>query len=239
MADKPLVTASSDQHSRLLGLAAVLHLFLIVGLPVFLVLTGVRLVMTNTYLQLEYNRPGFPEDRFGFTKEDRLNYAPYAIRYLLNDSGIGYLGDLKLDGEPMYTARELRHMEDVKTVTRAALSVHLILTLVLVAACAFLIWYPETRWRLWRGLFEGGALTIAAIITLSVLIVASWDFFFTEFHGIFFEGDSWQFSTSDTLIRLFPEQFWFDTAITIGLFAIAGSLTAMLVSWLRERRTHK
>lgn len=234
--EKP-ISAEILQGTRLSGLAAIFHLFLIIGLPVFLVLTGVRLVMTETFLRLEYNRPGFPEDRFGFTQEDRLKHAPYAVRYLLDDSGISYLGDLELEGEPMYTTRELRHMEDVKTVTRAALSIHLILTLALVGAIVTLAWRPELRWRLRRGLFEGGALTIAAIITLVVLIIASWDFFFTGFHGLFFEGDSWQFSTSDTLIRLFPEQFWFDAAITIGVITITGALAAIVISWLWERRT--
>ncbi len=76
-----------------------------------------------------------------------------------------------------------------------------------------------------------------------VLIVASWDTFFTDFHRMFFEGDSWQFSTSDALIRLFPEQFWFDTAITIGLLTVIGALVALFGAWYWEdralRRAHQ
>ena len=40
-------------------------------IPVVLVLAAVRLLMTPLFLIVEYNTPGFPEDRYGFTKEDR------------------------------------------------------------------------------------------------------------------------------------------------------------------------
>ena len=212
-------------------IARVLRVLLVLSLPVFFVLTSVRLVASETFLELEYHRPGFPQDRFGFTQEDRLRYAPYAVRYLHNDADISYLGQFELDGAPMYTEKELRHMEDVKTVVQAAFRVHTALSLALVATAVFLFWRPSSRRLLRQGLAEGGAFTIAAIILLVVLIVASWDFFFDGFHTVFFEGDSWQFSTSSTLIRLFPEQFWFDAAITIGLLTVGGALCAMLVAW--------
>jgi integral membrane protein (TIGR01906 family) len=207
--------------------AAILRFGLTIALPAFLALTSVRLVMSVVFLQVEYHRPGFPDDPFGFTRADRLHYAPYAVRYLLNDADIGYLGDLRLDGEPLFTERELRHMQDVKVVTRAALGVHAVLAFVLGGTVLALAWRPETRHTLRRALFDGGVLTIGLVVLLVVLILASWDTFFTDFHRIFFEGDSWQFSTSDALIRLFPEQFWFDTAITIGLLTVTGALAAM------------
>ena len=45
---------------------------------------------------------------------------------------------------------------------------------------------------------------------------------FTSFHRIFFEGDSWLFLFSDTLIRLFPMRFWQDVFIMIGVFTFVG-----------------
>jgi uncharacterized membrane protein len=41
---------------------------------------------------------------------------------------------------------------------------------------------------------------------------------------------SWLFSYSDTLIRLFPMQFWFDAMLAISLFSFAGRLLLMLLS---------
>jgi len=212
-------------------IARLLRVLFVICLPAFFLLTSVRLVASETFIELEYHRPGFPRDRFGFSQEDRLKYAPYAVRYLHNDADISYLGDFELDGAPMYTEKELRHMADVKTVVQTAFTVHTALTLALAAVAVFLMWRPSTRHLLRHALSEGGVFTIALIITFVILMVVSWDFFFDNFHAVFFEGDSWQFSTSSTLIRLFPEQFWFDAAITIGLLTVGGALCAMLVAW--------
>jgi integral membrane protein (TIGR01906 family) len=214
-----------------------LRIFLAVMLPVFLVLSAVRMVTTETFLKIEYNRPGFPEDWYGFTREDRLHYAPYAIEYLRSDAGISYLGDLTFeDGMPLYTAKELNHMEDVKAVMQAALRVHTVLSVALAAAVIALAWKHESRWALRRGLAAGGIFTMSLIFALVVLIFINWDFFFDGFHGVFFEGDSWHFSNSDTLIRLFPEQFWFDAALSIGMFTVLSALAAVVGVWAWERR---
>ena len=71
---------------------------------------------------------------------------------------------------------------------------------------------------------------------LVVLIFANWTFFFDGFHEIFFKGNSWQFSNSDTLIRLFPQQFWFDASMSIGFVTVLGAMIAMLTVWYWERR---
>jgi integral membrane protein (TIGR01906 family) len=221
-------------------LVSLLRGFLILAFPAFFVLTGVRLVATETFLRIEYNRPGFPDDRFGFSKEDRLQYAPYAIEYLRNGAGIKYLGDLTFEnGMPLYNARELRHMEDVKVVTQAAFAIHVVLSVLFIGAILALAWRSDTRPALRQGLSGGGVFTITLIMSLAVLIVANWDFFFDNFHAIFFEGDSWQFSTSDTLIRLFPERFWFDAAMTIGAFTVFGAVAAILGVWWWQRHASR
>jgi integral membrane protein (TIGR01906 family) len=215
----------------------ILRVFLMLALPVFLVLTGVRIVTTDLFLKIEYNRPGFPSDPYGFSKADRLHYAPYAVNYLLNDAGIDYLGDLTFDnGLPLYRAKELQHMEDVKTVMQAALKIDLVLSLALAVTVALLSWKKETRWALRWGLSSGGIFTIFLIVGLVVLIFANWTFFFDGFHEIFFKGNSWQFSNSDTLIRLFPQQFWFDASMSIGFFTVLGAMIAILGVWYWERR---
>src|SRR4030067_3571738 len=83
--------------------------------PIALVLTGVRLMMTSAFLNIEYNLPGFPPDRYGFTKAERLYWSNIAKDYLLNHAGIEFLGDLRFeDGPPVYNDRELTHIGEVK-----------------------------------------------------------------------------------------------------------------------------
>jgi len=219
-------------------LATVCQTLIVLALPVFLVLTGVRLVMSETFLELEYNRPGFPPDRYGFTQAERLRYAPYAVRYLLDNEGDNYLAALTHQGEPLFTEREVQHMRDVQTVTRAAFRVQGAAAAILLGAGFALGWQSGNRRALRRGLFEGGTLTILLMLTVVVLAVANWDFFFTSFHRVFFEGTSWLFSTRATLIRLFPEQFWFDAALAVGGLTFLGALSAILaaVMWGRVAR---
>ena len=63
------------------------------------------------------------------------------------------------------------------------------------------------------------------------VILLGFDRFFVRFHEIFFSGDSWQFANSDTLIRIYPEQFWVDVSrITAGL-AVAQAILLAALSW--------
>lgn len=202
--------------------------YLVVVFPVLLVLVAVRLVMSPLFLQFEYNRADFPDDPFGFTREDRFTYAPYALDYLTNGAGIEYLGNLQFpDGSPLYNANELRHMYDVKVVTQFAFGAALALGVVALGAGYFLL----RRGRLVNALFWGAVLTLAIVAAIIVVAVVNWEFFFVTFHQLFFQSGTWYFPTSDTLIRLFPEQFWFDAALVIGGITVVTALVVLVVSW--------
>lgn len=212
-----------------------LRWYIVLAMPVFLVLTSVRLVATETFLRLEYHRPGFPTDPYGFTREDRLVYGPYGVRYMTNDAEISYLADLTIDDQPAFRQKELDHMQDVKVVARTAFRFHNILTLGLIAAIGLLAWRPATRREMRFALSGGGIFTVGLILTLVVSVLAAWDVFFDGFHSVFFEGTSWRFYNSDTLIRLYPEQFWFDAALAIGIGTLSGALALIGAVWVYVR----
>jgi integral membrane protein (TIGR01906 family) len=199
--------------------------------PFALIGTGLRLLLTPAFLQVEYNMPYFPSDPFGFTKEDRLKWAPLAVKYLINNEDVSYLGDLKFDdGTPLYNERELSHMQDVKRVTKAALNVWY-LSLGLLALLGLLAWRGGwmQAYRLglkrggWLMVGLGGAIGLIAIVGITVDPNLFFSFF-TGFHRIFFEGNSWLFLFSDTLIRLFPIRFWQDAFLFAAVIAMGGGL---------------
>lgn len=211
-------------------LARIAQTYLIVAFPVLLVLIAVRLVMTPLFLQFEYNRADFPADPYGFTREDRFTYAPYALDYLLNGAGIEYLGDLKFeDGTALYNADELRHMRDVKTVTQIAFGGALAGGILAIGAGVYLLRRNAERLR--RALFFGALLTLAMVAAIIIVAVVNWEFFFVTFHQLFFQSGTWYFPTSDTLIRLFPEQFWFDAALVIGGITVLTALVVLGITW--------
>ena len=109
-------------------------------------------------------------------------------------------------------------IQEVGLVTQAAFAL-LLIAAVLAVGIGWALWRrPDTRPAFWRALRDAGLITLAAIAAIVIGAVAAWNAFFTAFHNLFFADGTWQFLYSDTLIRLFPEQFWFDSAITIGLF---------------------
>jgi integral membrane protein (TIGR01906 family) len=201
--------------------------------PVVLVLTSVRLLMMPAFLTFEYNTPNFPADYYGFTKEDRLYWSNIALEYLLNNAGIEFLGDLSFDdGSPVYNGRELGHMVDVKIALGTALQVWRLSlgALVLLAIWAWLGgWIEAYR----RGLGRGGWLTAIAIAGIIVFVLLSFGVFFVAFHNVFFEPGTWMFEFSDTLIRLFPERFWRDIFIYVGVLSGGAGL---LMGFLLNRK---
>lgn len=208
----------------------ILQGFLVVAFPVLLVLVSVRLVMTPAFLHFEYTRPGFPDDFYGFTREDRLRYAPYAIDYLIDAKDISYLGALQFpDGSPLFNARELRHMRDVQMVTQVAYA--LAAALGLLALFAIIVLWRQSRAHLRLALLQGSMLTLGLVATIIIVAVFNWEFFFVGFHTLFFESNSWYFEYSDTLIRLFPEQFWFDAALLVGGVTTVTALAVLFVTW--------
>lgn len=222
-------------------------------LPVFLVLTNVRLLMNEAYLRYEYGKPSFPEPT-RFTAEERMEFARVSVAYLLIDAGIGTLRDLADESGPIYNERELRHMEDVKALTRKAFPLQVILGLFLLVlvggmACWGLIAGTlgpvqgkdqpngsESRRAALRGLVGGAVLTWVILVGFTLLVVLNFNWFFTQFHLIFFEGDTWLFPATDTLIRLFPPQLWFDASFIIGLLTLAQAAAVGGLAWFFGRK---
>ncbi len=202
--------------------------------PIALLGLALRLLLTPAFLHIEYNLPGFPPDEYGFTIADRLTYAPFALEYLLNDQDLSYLAQLTFpDGAPLFNARELRHMQDVKVVTQASLKIWYAALLLLFLLG---VWARQGKWQpaYLEGLKRGGWLTLGLVVTVGLFAALAFWQFFSLFHALFFEGDSWLFLYSDTLIRLFPIQFWQDVFLYAGLIAAVGA--AGLILGIRNPR---
>jgi integral membrane protein (TIGR01906 family) len=210
--------------------ARVERILLCVTLPVALLLTTVRLLLTPAFVRLDYGLPGFPQDPYGFSSSERIYWADIALEYLLNDEPISFLGDLQFeDGTSVYNERELKHMLDVKLLVQDAMSVwlaSLAASLVIVLA----IGQFGGKTQAWRALRAASFTTLAVMGVLLVLIAAVFQFVFVGFHRMFFQGDSWLFMYSDTLIRLFPERFWLTAFVAIVAVTIALACLLWLVS---------
>jgi integral membrane protein (TIGR01906 family) len=197
--------------------------------PLALLGAALRILLTPIYFTVEYNMPYFPADEYGFTKEDRLRWAKPSVEYLVNSADISYLANLQFDnGMPIYNGRELNHMADVKRVVQGALRAWYaaLAGLILIAILAWRQkWLDEYLNGLRRGgwwmIYLAGGLGLIAGAGILINPEIFWSFF-TLFHEIFFEGNSWLFYYDDTLIRLFPIRFWQDAFLCAAVLALGG-----------------
>lgn len=213
----------------------IFQVLLAVFFPVILLVLAVRAVTSPLFLWVEYNRPGFPGDGYGFSTDDRMTFGSYAVDYLSNWSGPRYLGGLvNQDGAKLFKDSEVSHMADVKLVILSSFGAGLLLIVLSIIAILYLRKRSEGGVR--RGLFAGSIVTLVIIIGLAVLAALSWQQFFTEFHRIFFANGTWTFSLEDTLIRLFPGQFWVDAGIVIGGLVFLAATVTFILTWPTRRR---
>ena len=213
----------------------VMQVLLAVCFPVILLVLAVRAVASPLFLWVEYNRPGFPGDGYGFSTDDRMTYGSYAVDYLSNWAGPRYLGELvNRNGDKLFGAGEVSHMADVKLVILSAFGAGVLLILLSLIAIIYL--RRRSTGGVRRGLFAGSIIALTIILSLGVLAVLGWEQFFAQFHSVFFASGTWTFSLQDTLIRLFPAQFWVDGGIVIAGLVLLASLLTLILTWPTRKR---
>lgn len=186
--------------------------------PLVLLLSNLYLLATPAFIRYEYGKPSFsPADLY--SDGERLRLAEATLHYMRSDKGVDYLTSLEARGRPVYNPREIRHLVDAKRVLRGALAVH---AAGLAIALLALLWL----WRMGdplgalRAMFWGCAGFVGTLAAIGLLALVNFRLFFTLFHRLLFEGDTWLFAYSDTLIQLFPLQFWMDATWLLSMLAV-------------------
>lgn len=207
-----------------------LRWFITLTAPFFLGFGVILAVIAWDYPAFEYAR--IPPDRFGFTTEERLFYGHATLAYLRQPEPsaqvIHLLEELRLPNSdaPLYNPAEIQHMVDVKNLTDTIRKIWQLIALITVLGLAFLLSRPQTRPEGFKAIYYGGLTTTALLILIAGFILLGWSVFFVQFHELLFPPGTWTFAYSDSLIRLFPEQFWFD----IGVIMSVGSLLLGVVT---------
>jgi len=193
---------------------------------------GIRLCLTHTFIDLEYNLPSFPIDSYGFTNDIRTQYAYQSVDYLLGKMTDAEFQSLTLpDGKELFNERELSHMRDVRDLTQTVLHLWYFSIILVIIGIIFAI---KLHWgtQLWQSCKTAGTILIFFIIFVILGVFLNFDQIFTAFHTIFFEGDTWLFYSSDSLIRLFPTPFWINVFIAVAVFSLS---LAFLLYFLSSR----
>jgi integral membrane protein (TIGR01906 family) len=209
----------------------------IVVTPLFVV-DAFRVLTHDWFVRHELGSVGFPPDRYGLPQAARLRLALTGLHSIQpRGEGIALLRRATLpDGSPAFDARELRHMQDVRDLLGTAFRAQIAVLLALVVAGIAL--HRSARWRrvVPLGLLLGSLATLVVAALLIPVILLGFDGFLLRFHEIFFSGDSWRFSETDTLLRIYPEVFWQDTAKLAAGLAVGQAVVVAFASWWWLRR---
>jgi integral membrane protein (TIGR01906 family) len=207
-----------------------LRTVIVVAVPVVLVVMPIRVLMHPRWVYFEYGRPDFPPDSFGFTPQERTRLAITGIESIIGPRGVVVLQEAGLsDNSPAFNEREVVHMQDVRAVT----GIYFAQVVLFIAAAITVVVLVRGRApdAAFGALLTGAVVTVVLLVALVVLVLTSFDAFFTTFHRVFFSGNTWLFNYTDTLIRLYPVPFWFDAAAAIGVTSIVEALVLGVLAW--------
>lgn len=220
-------------------MTALARILVVLLLPFFLLLSSARLVMTHTYINWEYGRPNFPPAT-RISDAERLPNALVSLDFVTGAATEAAFRALRVNGAPAWNEREIEHMIDVRVVIQNIFTFYAVASVVLIAALLVL----RGR-RAARALQLGSLFTVVILFVIGLFAATSFNQFFTMFHALFFEGDTWIFDYEDTLIQLFPLPFWYDAAlIIVGLTIGLALLIAVVAAWAmrgeaRRRRAYR
>jgi integral membrane protein (TIGR01906 family) len=206
-------------------LANLLMLVLVVGIPPFLIMSNIFLFATPNWLDYEYGKSDFPKAQL-FNDTDRRYNAAESIEYI---RGNRTLEQFKALG--VYQDREIKHMVDVRNLIDKVKLIDPATGVLLLVALVALARQSATRSLAARGLLTGGMLTVFLFGALGLFAATGFNTFFTDFHRVFFEGDTWLFLYTDSLIQFYPLPFWFDTVIALVGLTIVQAIVVGAIGW--------
>ena len=219
------VSATPDLLDWARGLASVAFVVL---LPLLIIGTSLRGLVTDRDFMLR----GFQDNRVATTTGlDQAQLRRVA------DAFVAYFqappGQLQLQvtafgqPRPLFTEREVAHMEDVQGLIQFFLRMQLVAAAVVVIRLATAVALDRSAVPLGRDMLWSTGLMVGLVVLVGFLSLLDFDALWTRFHQIAFRNDLWQLDpTRDYLIMLFPEPFWLTATIRM---ATSVGLQALLV----------
>ena len=186
--------------------------------------TNVR-VAFNSQLLYTYAIDGFDAPlATGLSREELLKGTQGLIDYFNSDDDlITVTVDNRGIMEPLFTEREAIHFRDVRTLLRGVYTVQTVATLLVLAAVAVMAGaVVRDRWDvatlILRRLKLSVIVSTATIVVIGIFAaLGGFDFLFLQFHLISFSNDLWQGTAADRMIQMFPQAFFLQATLLIGL----------------------
>ena len=209
-----------------------------ISLPLFLLLTNLRVLSTN------YSVYEFAFERYGIEKnsgldKQQVNIVGTSIIDYFQNARSSELLDVKLQKDgveySLFSEREILHMYDVKRIMDRLFQAHNITFVIIITYITSIFLWSQEKKTPYMGslLIYSGMGMLAVLVSLALIIFTGFDRAFEQFHLILFDNDFWKLNpSSDALIQIFPRQFWLDITIIICILTIFESLLLIFSGYL-------
>ncbi len=200
----------------------------IVAIPVFLVTSSVTWAI---------NSPSVYEDGFekyqiprtsGIAMNDLRQVGAELRRYLNStDEPLSIRTRIGGGEQYLFNEKETTHMRDVKQLVHGVYMLGAASAFYLLATTMAGLWHSRAGFleKLAPRLVWGGGLTLVLVVVFGLLAATGFDTLFLRFHQLSFANDLWQLDPrTDYLVRLFPQDFWFDSTMWVASRTIVGAL---------------
>lgn len=199
-------------------------LLFVIALPVTLVATNVRFAANEGRLY-EYGFGKYDvEARTGLPREEISRAGRELRRYFNNDQEtVHILVEEEGREVSLFSARETAHLRDVKDLFQLTFRIQeLGVIYVFTYVVGVFIWAREgSLRRLATQILAASLVVMAIILALGAVALLGFDRAFEQFHFVAFDNDLWRLNPrTDRLIQMFPEGFWFDASMLVGLLTV-------------------
>lgn len=207
-----------------------------VGWALLLVGLALQVLLMPWFTRALVTRVGSAE-LTGLTQTTTLQLAEEVRAYVTSKDAAAL--PTTVDGRDGFDERQTQHLNDVRSVMRAASMLTWALMAGAVAWCFAVVRGHAASRRLLRDALLGSAAMLIAMLVLSGLSgLVDFDALFARFHGLFFDAGTWMFYETDLIIQLFPEPFWITAgvawALLVALLGLGAALCARAMDAARD-----
>jgi integral membrane protein (TIGR01906 family) len=209
------------------------------ALPMFLVSTNLRWVT----LDISTYTTGFARyraaERTGITSAELERIAREFIEFFQ-----GNRAEMQVEAQtpsgvrPLFNAREVHHMDDVRNLMYVFFPAQPVAGFVLLGALALavLLFRRESIPVIQSMIVAGVGFTLLLAVLVGGLSMLDFESLFIQFHMLSFSNDLWQLDPrTDYLLILYPQPFWLDTTLRMAWMTLIEILALAGVAWLLPR----
>ena len=197
---------------------ALASLAFVLLVPLLLISTALRGLVTDRDLLLAGFRQNRVDLTTGLDQPQLERIADAFVAYFQGPPGrLQMQVQVRGQTQPLFSEREVQHMEDVQALVQLFLRLQLVAIGVAVVRGVMAVALDRSSVPIGREMLWGAGLVVALVVVVGVLSLTDFTALWTRFHQVAFRNDLWQLDpTRDYLIMLFPEPFWLTATLRLA-----------------------